>query len=63
MSQSNHSVTEMVYKGLSDNLQAAIDTGNKEWANALLTAALQATITDSQWQELRQDYETAFGDY
>jgi hypothetical protein len=53
----------MVFKGLSDNLQAAIDTGNEPWARALLGVALDATITKTHWHELRQDFETAFREY
>ncbi|AEX65866.1 hypothetical protein BF7_00140 [Pseudomonas phage Bf7] len=57
-----HSVTEMVFKGLSDNLQAAIDTGNEPWARVILGAAVDSTITKVHYAELRQDFETAFGD-
>lgn len=58
-----HDVCEMVFKGLSDDMQASIDTGNEPRARALLSVALDATITKVHWQELRQDFETAFGDY
>lgn len=63
MSQAERDIPEMVFKGLSDNLQAAIDTGNEPWARAVVTSAIDATITKVHWQELRQDFETAFGDY
>lgn len=55
-------VSEIVFKGLSDNLQAAIDTGNEPWARVILGAAVDATIDKVQYAELRQDFETAFGD-
>lgn len=55
-------VSEIVFKGLSDNLQAAIDTQNEPWARVLMKASLDATIDKVQYQELRQDFETAFGD-
>lgn len=58
-----HDVAEMVFKGLSDDMQASIDTGNEPRARALLGVAIDATITKVHWQELRQDFETAFGDY
>jgi hypothetical protein len=60
---STQGVTGMVFKALSDNLQAAIDTGNESWARTLVTTAQGATITTAHWHELRQDFETAFGDY
>jgi hypothetical protein len=60
---SEHQVTEIVFKGLSDNLQAAIDTGNQPWAETIVRAAIGALITKVHWEELRQDYETAFGDF
>ncbi|QIN95097.1 hypothetical protein A2_00250 [Pseudomonas phage BIM BV-45] len=55
-------VSEIVFKGLSDNLQAAIDTQNEPWARVLMKAAIDATIDKVQYAELRQDFETAFGD-
>ena len=59
----DRNIPEMVFKGLSDNLQAAIDTGNEPWARTILGVSLDATITKVHWEELRQDFETAFGDY
>lgn len=59
----NNQVQALVFKGLSDNLQAAIDTGNEPWARVLVTSAIDANIDKVQWQELRQDFETAFGDF
>lgn len=55
-------VTEMVFRSLSNDLQAAIDTGNEDWARLVLQHALDATITKVHYDELRQDFETAFGD-
>lgn len=55
-------ITEMVYKSLSNELHSAIDTGNEDWARLVLAHSLDATITKTQYEELRQDFETAFGD-
>ncbi len=55
-------VTEMVYKSLSNELHSAIDTGNEDWARLVMTHSLDATINKTQYDELRQDFETAFGD-
>lgn len=54
-------VKEQVYRGLSNNLQAAIDTGNIDAGVALLEAAKLTSIDAVQYDELRQDFETAFG--
>jgi len=54
--------SDQVFDGISDSLQAALDTGNVPLARALVQAA-RDVIPDTQWQELRQDFETAFGDY
>lgn len=55
-------VTEQVFRSLSNDLQAAIDTGNEPWARLILANSLDATITKTHYDELRQDFETAFGD-
>ncbi len=53
-------ISDIVFKALSDNLHAAIDTGNREWADAILIAAEDATITKLQLAELERDHREAF---
>lgn len=54
------SVQDAVFRGLSDNLQACIDTGNRTAAHALLVAASVANIRYEQQAELQVDFDQAF---
>lgn len=60
MSEFQHLVTESVFRGLSDAMQVAIDTGNKEEGYALLSSARLATITTDHLRELTEDFNVAF---
>lgn len=59
--QANY-ITDAVFKGLSNELQACIDTQNEGHARHVMALALDATITKTMYEELRQDFETAFGE-
>jgi hypothetical protein len=60
-------VMHVVYRGLSNNLHACIDTGNPEEAAHVVACAKDALqnrqITMQQRADLQADFDTAFPDY
>lgn len=55
-------MTKTVYQTLSDNMSAAIDTGNREYADDVFSQALLEdgkNLDSEQFEEIADDYYAA----
>ncbi|WYW04129.1 hypothetical protein Luke3_00024 [Pseudomonas phage vB_PpuP-Luke-3] len=55
-------MTKTVYQTLSDNMSAAIDTGNREYADEVFSQALLEdgkNLDSEQFEEIADDYYAA----